>query len=150
MTFAVRTIQGSGGGTTLTTLLSTSLTAGQYVDTFDTAYGYDPYTVPATGSIVTDTFTYLGNTITIESVYDDVFFGPTYLSYLYMSGFTSDPGASFLYSVKWGAYAEVLATGSTYNWDNGLSTASWVWNGISDTFGMYNLGTGTLVIKGYT
>ena len=141
MSGALSLLAASGAGSS-TTKYTGTITAALF-STF-TAYGYNS----TNGSLSPTTFS-SGPTITINTVADRS--SPTVKSELILTGFSSDPGAAYVYSLKFGSAAEVVygaASGATYGYATG--TATWTFSVGTTVFGMAGISgvPTTMLIKG--
>jgi hypothetical protein len=106
-----------------------------------TAYGYNS----TNGSLSPTTF----GSITINTVADR--FSPTVKSELILTGFSTDPGAAYVYSLKFGLAAEVVygaASGAAYGYSTG--TATWTFSTGTTVFSLSSINgvPTTMLIKG--
>jgi hypothetical protein len=90
-----------------------SLMSGAYVASTTTFYGL--FSDAFSGSISPATFTGAGTTLTIKRAYDLVNPSfPVYSSSILITGFTSDPGATFISSAQWGTGSLLTRVSYTY------------------------------------
>ena len=118
-------------------LYSGSLTAGS---TGTTTIYYGLFSTA--GSITPSTFTGAGTTLTVKYAFDSVSTVPTYASTIYIEGFTTDPGASFISSAQWGTGS--LLTRVNYLWQAGTpNTGIWYFSLVATPNFGFQAGVGT-------
>ena len=137
-----------GGSLGVTTMLTGSMRSDPYTAGPSSGNGYSP--AYSAGSLSPNTFTALGRTLTVTAVLDTVSPGPTYQSYITISGFDPaiDPLNTFLYSVQWGSEFVYSRGLSGYGFVSGIAT--WTFS-ITSTpnFGLSAGGTNNLILKGF-
>jgi hypothetical protein len=129
------------------TIFTGTLTSGN----LGNAYGYVP---SGYGTLTpTNTFTYLGASLTITAITDTI--APTVQSYIVISGWNSNPGYTALYSFQWKGNPEVIYTAGVggYNYtpgSGGPNVAQWTFSTGSTSFGLVaGIGSsGTLLLRG--
>lgn len=140
MSGALSLLAASGAGSSAYTTKYTGTITAALFSSF-TAYGYNS----TNGSLSPTTF----GSITINTVADRL--SPTVKSELILTGFSTDPGVAYVYSLKFGSAAEVVygaASGATYGYATG--TATWTFSVGTTVFGMAGISgvPTTMLIKG--
>jgi len=152
MSFAARSLgylSSSGGGST--TALSTTLTigtanGGSLINTRGFSSVVIPTFTPTTfGSLASATLT-TGKTCGSCYDYRDIN-GSSFIAYVRISGFASDPGRTYLYDVTANSVTKTQASATLYSYSAG--TALWQWEDttIASLFGFATSGTTPLVIR---
>ena len=118
---------------------SATMTIGSYYAAPVTYYGYSDGTYNPAGHSFGSLSLTLQDGKVVKSFISA--FYTTYTSTLYISGFSSDPGQSYLYSVTSNGTTKTGAAASTYTYSGGV--AYWTWT----VFNIGTTGTTTVTVR---
>lgn len=135
MSFAARQL----GGASISVAWSQTITEGTstFGGGFSAALGFDNGYNTVCGSVPSAS---VAGGLTLKAFADYNTAGPSYGAYIVVTGFTSDPGASWLYDATVGGTTKLGST-ATYSYSAGQ--AVWLWSSASSTikFGFAASGT---------